>query len=73
MSAVAKAKNERYRMASTLEEGMEVQTREDGWVRITEHWYFTAPLRVVSMTLEGGIKVNLRPRDQVMSRWPEEG
>ena len=64
------AKNERYRMASTLREGMEVQRADDSWTAVTQHWYITGPLRVVSVTLADGSRHSFAPRDQVFSRMP---
>ena len=72
MAVTKPLKNERYRMATQLREGMEVREADGAtWTAITHHLYITAPVRVVSLTLADGAKFGLSPRDQVMSRVPE--
>lgn len=59
---------ERYRRATNIHEGYEVQLRDDSWVQVASTLHITAPLNVVSISLVDGKRLAADPRDQIMSR-----
>jgi len=63
-----KVLQEKYRLASNLKKGMEVQTKDGDWVRISMLLRIYSPMNFVTVDFESGGEANFAPKDRVMSR-----